>query len=160
VSARPGALLVAFALLACIASARAADDAARAADARLEAQVHSVASELRCLVCQNQTLADSNAELAQDLRREVREMLARGQSEAEVRAFMTARYGDFILYRPPLKATTVALWAGPFVLLAAGLWGLARIARNRRRVAGEAELTPEQRARVQALLGAAEHEPQ
>jgi cytochrome c-type biogenesis protein CcmH len=139
-------------------SAHAAQSAVPGSDRELEAKVQRVAGELRCLVCQNQTIADSHAELAQDLRREVREMLARGKSEAEVRAFMTERYGDFILYRPPLKASTLALWAGPFVLLGAGIWGLRRIARNRRRVAGEAALTDEQRARVQALVGAAEHE--
>ena len=127
-------------------------------DPVLEEKVQRIAQELRCLVCQNQTIADSNAELAQDLRREVREMLARGKSEAEVREFMTARYGDFILYRPPFKAATLALWVGPFLLLAAGIWGLRRIARNRRRVTGEPALTAEERARVQALVGAAEHE--
>ncbi len=148
-------LLVAVAFSA---GARAAEVVAPESDRELETKVQRVAEQLRCLVCQNQTIADSNAELAQDLRREVREMLARGKSEAEVRTFMTERYGDFILYRPPFKATTLALWAGPFLLLAAGIWGLRRIARNRRRVTGEPTLTAEQSARVQALVGGAEHE--
>src|SRR5258706_7076450 len=88
-------------------------------DPVLEKRVRDVAHELRCLVCQNQTLADSNAELAVDLRNSIREQLERGASERDVLDFMVARYGDFVLYRPPLKASTIALWAGPFVLLAA-----------------------------------------
>jgi cytochrome c-type biogenesis protein CcmH len=142
-------------LLACILAplAHAAQGEGKADDPELEAQVQRVASELRCLVCQNQTIADSNAELAQDLRREVRSMLAGGKSESEVREFMTQRYGDFILYRPPLKGTTLLLWVGPFLLLGAGAWQLRRVARNRRRIAGEAALTAEDEARVRSLLG-------
>lgn len=147
-------LAVVVLLLAAIA-AHAADGSGselQPADAALEARVQRVASELRCLVCQNQTLADSNAELAQDLRREVREMLARGESEEAVRAFMVARYGDFVLYRPPFKATTLLLWLGPFVLLAAGIWGLRRIAVERRRVVGSSSLSAEEQARLHALV--------
>ena len=106
----------------------AAEVAAPGADPQLEARVQRVAGELRCLVCQNQTIADSHAELAQDLRAQVRTMLASGKSEAEVREFMVARYGDFILYRPPFKSTTLLLWVAPFGLLLAGIWGLRRIA--------------------------------
>ncbi|HEV2431235.1 MAG TPA: cytochrome c-type biogenesis protein, partial [Burkholderiales bacterium] len=84
----------------------------------MDQRVSALANELRCLVCQNQTLADSNAPLAVDLRNQIREQLAAGKSEQEVTDFMVARYGDFVLYRPPLKATTVALWVGPFVFLA------------------------------------------
>jgi len=106
--------------------------------------------ELRCLVCQNQTLAESNAPLAVDLRNQVRSQLAAGKSEKEVVDFMVARYGDFVLYRPPLKAKTVALWAGPFVFLLAGFAWLARVLRRRRAPApqlGEAD-----RARAAKLL--------
>ena len=119
-------------------------------DAGLEQRVRDVALELRCLVCQNQTLADSNAELAVDLRNVIREQLAQGASERDVRAFMVARYGDFVLYRPPLKASTVALWAGPFVLLAAGLVLLVR--RLRRRPPEAQALTDAERARAAELL--------
>jgi len=119
-------------------------------DAGLEQRVRGVALELRCLVCQNQTLADSNAELAVDLRNVIREQLAQGASERDVRAFMVARYGDFVLYRPPLKASTVALWAGPFVLLAAGLVLLVR--RLRRRPPEAQALTDAERARAAELL--------
>jgi cytochrome c-type biogenesis protein CcmH len=101
-------------------------------DPRLDERVRDLAHELRCLVCQNQTIADSNAPLAQDLRGQIREQLAAGRSEDEVIDYMVARYGDFVLYRPPFKAATLALWIGPFVLLALGaliFW--RRVARRR-----------------------------
>ena len=119
-------------------------------DPVLEKRVREVAHELRCLVCQNQTLADSNAELAVDLRKVIREQLAKGASERDVRDFMVARYGDFVLYRPPLKASTIALWVGPFVLLAAGLFLLARRMRRRRPETGP--LSEAERARAAELL--------
>jgi cytochrome c-type biogenesis protein CcmH len=115
-----------------------------------EKRVAALASELRCLVCQNQTLADSNAPLAVDLRNQIREQLAAGKSEQDVVDFMVARYGDFVLYRPPLKASTVALWAGPFVFLALGVWLLAR--RLARRRPAEPELSDAERARAAKLL--------
>jgi len=96
----------------------AAKEAAPASDDPvLEARVMRVASELRCLVCQNQTIADSHADLAQDLRNQVRDMLRQGKSEAEILAYMTQRYGDFVLYRPPVKSTTTLLWFNPTILL-------------------------------------------
>jgi cytochrome c-type biogenesis protein CcmH len=121
-----------------------------AEDPILEKRVREVAHELRCLVCQNQTLADSNAELAVDLRNTIREQLARGASERDVRDFMVARYGDFVLYRPPLKASTIALWAGPFVLLALGALLLAR--RLRRRTPEAPTLSEAERTRAAELL--------
>jgi cytochrome c-type biogenesis protein CcmH len=116
----------------------------------LEKRVNALATELRCLVCQNQTLADSNAPLAIDLRNQVREQLKAGKSEQDVMDFMVARYGDFVRYRPPLKASTLALWAGPFIILLGGaglLWH-----RIRRRAAAEPELSEEARARAAKLL--------
>jgi cytochrome c-type biogenesis protein CcmH len=121
-----------------------------AQDQDIEKRVNQLAVELRCLVCQNQTLADSNAPLAVDLRKEIREQLKAGKSEQDVVDFMVARYGDFVLYRPPLKATTVALWAGPFAILAFGAWLLLR--RIRRRPAAEPELSEAERARAAKLL--------
>ena len=115
----------------------------------LEKRVAQLSNELRCLVCQNQTIADSNAPLAVDLRQQIREQLKSGRSEREVLEFMTARYGDFVLYRPPLKATTLALWVGPFVLLLAGAWILLR--RVRKRPAAP-ELSEEERVRAAKLL--------
>ena len=119
-------------------------------NAALERRVTDLAHELRCLVCQNQTLADSNAELALDLRRQIKEQLARGASEREVADYMVARYGDFVLYRPPLKATTVLLWAGPFLLLALGVFFLLK--RIRRQGGEAAPLSEAERARAAELL--------
>jgi len=135
---------------------QAADTPPADANRELEAQGQRVAQELRCLVCQNQTIADSNAELARDLRREVRQMLARGSSEKEVREFMVARYGDFVLYRPPVKATTVALWAGPFLLLFVGLWMARRILLSRRRAAAAGTLSSAEQDRLRALVSSEE----
>lgn len=104
----------------------------------LEARVQTLAAELRCLVCQNQSIADSNAPLAVDLRTQIREQLQAGRSEADVRRFMTDRYGDFILYRPPLDARTSVLWMGPGVLAVGGLLGLWGVLRRRARLADHA----------------------
>jgi cytochrome c-type biogenesis protein CcmH len=109
--------------------------------------------ELRCLVCQNQNLADSNAELARDLRREVHRMIVEGKSSQDVIDFMVARYGDFVLYRPPLKAKTLLLWGGPFVLgLGALVLLLVQLRRRRAEDAGATPLSDEDRARLRALL--------
>ena len=106
-----------------------------AADPALEARVMQVAAELRCLVCQNQTIADSNAELAVDLRNQVREQMRQGRSDDAIRSYMVERYGDFILYRPPVKASTALLWFGPLVLVVGGIGGLMLYVRQRRRLA-------------------------
>ena len=116
-----------------------------------KARAIEIAEQLRCLVCQNQTIADSNADLAVDLRRQVREQIAAGRTDREIIDFMTARYGDFVLYRPPFKATTVLLWGGPALLLAIGAFMLARLIRERR-AAESPPLTPEERARANRLL--------
>jgi cytochrome c-type biogenesis protein CcmH len=124
-------------LWACVAAAAAKDAAPAADDPVLEARMQRIAIELRCLVCQNQTIADSHAGLADDLRREIREQLTRGASDDQVVQYMTERYGDFIRYRPPVKASTVLLWAGPVVLLVAGLLVLALVLRRRSKLAPE-----------------------
>ena len=108
--------------------------------------------ELRCLVCQNQNLADSDADLAADLRREVYRMIIAGESDDAIIDFMVARYGDFVLYRPPLKAKTVLLWAGPFVLGVAGIAVLLVQLRRRRTRLAAAPLSDAERARLDALL--------
>lgn len=108
------------------------------ANPELEARMMAMASELRCLVCQNQTIADSHADLATDLRQQIREMLAKGQSEREIMDYMTQRYGDFVLYRPPFKASTVLLWAGPAVLMVFALGALVVVLRRRQRLGDEA----------------------
>ena len=120
-----------------------------AQNTEVDKRVTALAHELRCLVCQNQTLADSNAPLAVDLRNQIREQLAAGASERDVVDFLVARYGDFVLYRPPFKATTLALWIGPFVFLLAGAWLLRRLLRRR---APAPELSEADRARAAKLL--------
>ncbi|HEX5091611.1 MAG TPA: cytochrome c-type biogenesis protein [Burkholderiales bacterium] len=141
--ARLAALVLAVALAGAAAAAEVGQSALDKRAALLE-------QELRCLVCQNQTIADSNASLAQDLRREIREQLAKGASDQDVKDYMVARYGDFVLYRPPLRARTVLLWAGPFLLLALGAFFAWR--RVTRRRAAEAELPADERARAAKLL--------
>lgn len=112
---------------------------------------HSLIDELRCLVCQNQTIAESNADLASDLRREVYRMVEDGQSTEEIAGFMVARYGDFVLYRPPLHDRTILLWAGPFLLAAVGLAMLGVQLRRRRRTAA-APLGASERERIARIL--------
>ena len=119
----------------------------------LEVRYKQLNAELRCLVCQNQNVADSDAPLAQDLRREVFRMLHEGHSDAQIMQFMVQRYGDFVLYRPPVKRLTLALWAGPFVLMVLGLAFLWRVV-NRRRAAAAAQapLSAEDRERLRKLV--------
>jgi cytochrome c-type biogenesis protein CcmH len=121
-------------------------------DPAVEARLKHLAIELRCLVCQNQTLADSNAPLAEDLRREVREMIVKNMSDKEIIDFLVERYGDFVLYRPPLKATTTLLWVGPFVLLVAGATVLVITLRRRARKVVDVPVTDEEHRRVEQLL--------
>ena len=117
-----------------------------------EARLKHLAVELRCLVCQNQTLADSNAPLAEDLRREVRDMIAKNMSDQEIIEFLVSRYGDFVLYRPPLRATTTLLWVGPFALMAIGVTALVMTLRRRSRTVVEVSVTDEEHRRVEQLL--------
>ena len=119
------------------------------------ARAVQLANELRCLVCQNQSIAESNAELAVDLRRQIREQIAAGRSDDEIVDFMVTRYGDFVLYRPPFKAATLLLWLGPALLVLAGFWTLVRALRARRQ-AQAPPLTAEERERAERLLAAKE----
>jgi cytochrome c-type biogenesis protein CcmH len=145
-----------LAALAAPPAAHAGEAAPASADPVLEARVMALSSELRCLVCQNETIAASHADLAVDLRNQVREMLKRGASDAEVMDYMTSRYGDFVLYRPPLKSTTVLLWYGPALLLVGGLATLWWVLRRRSRMAPERfEAEPD----AAALPDAGSHKP-
>jgi cytochrome c-type biogenesis protein CcmH len=127
--------LAAAALCAAAAMpARAAEAPLVAANPQLEARMLRITAELRCLVCQNQTIADSHADLAVDLRQQVRELIDKGRSDAEIIAYMTDRYGDFVLYRPPFKSTTALLWAGPALLMVGGLAVLVMVLRRRARL--------------------------
>jgi len=116
-----------------------------------EQRYRALISELRCLVCQNQTIADSNADLAKDLRRQIREMIERGDSDQAIIEFMVARYGDFVLYRPPFKAMTALLWLGPFLFLVGGLIVMITVIRKRSRSTAPAPTEPEL-AQVRELL--------
>lgn len=117
-----------------------------------QARAVKLTEQLRCLVCQNQSIADSNAELAVDLRRQVRDQVAAGKSDQEIVDYMVARYGDFVLYRPPLRATTILLWVGPAMLLALGVFVLVRIVRQRRALPEAAPLSIAERERAERLL--------
>ena len=130
-----------------------ATEAALAADPVAEKRLQHLSEELRCLVCQNQTIADSNAELAQDLRREIRGMIRDGKSDRELIDFMVVRYGDFVLYRPPVQGNTLLLWGGPLALMLLGLAVLLRYLRRRAaRVADDAPLSADEASRAEALL--------
>ncbi|MBI3915981.1 MAG: cytochrome c-type biogenesis protein CcmH [Betaproteobacteria bacterium] len=142
------ALLLAVML---VAPAAAGEAAPAAEDPALEKRVIELAAELRCLVCQNQSLADSNAGLAVDLRNQIRERMREGQSESQIVDFMVARYGDFVLYRPPVKATTALLWFGPILLVVVGLVVLF-VRLRRRRAAAEPELSAVDHERAARLL--------
>lgn len=117
---------------------------------RQQQRFKSLIKELRCLVCQNQNIADSNADLAKDLRQQIYEMIGSGQSDQDIVDFMVARYGDFVLYRPPFKQTTVLLWIGPFMFLSIALLILYRITRHQQRVK---PLDEAQREYIKKLLG-------
>lgn len=121
-------------------------------NAAVEVQVQRLSAELRCLVCQNQTLADSHAELAQDLVQEIRKMAAKGMTDKEIIDYLVERYGDFVRYRPPLKASTVLLWLGPFALLLAGGFGLYIQLRRRQTMVIDTTLTEEEASKVRELL--------
>ncbi len=123
-----------------------------AADPVLEERVMKLSRELRCLVCQNETLADSRADLAEDLRNQIREQMKAGKSDEEIITFLTDRYGKFVLYRPPVDPTTYLLWFGPFVLLLAGLLLLFRYVKQRSGLIAESPLSVEERRRAEALL--------
>jgi cytochrome c-type biogenesis protein CcmH len=141
-------LLLALAM----ATGFAKDAAPLAEDPVVEARLIAISEEMRCLVCQNESLAGSRSELANDLRRELRTLIKAGKTDAEIREFMVARYGDFVLYRPPVKPTTWLLWAGPFVLMITGVVVLLVYLRRRNRAVGDEVLTDEESSRAAALL--------
>jgi cytochrome c-type biogenesis protein CcmH len=150
------ALVIAFALLAGAAFAQTAENRpeSQLSDPALEARARDIARNIRCLVCQNQSIEDSNADLARDLRTIVRERVQAGDDRTRVEAYLVARYGDWVLLKPPLKARTVALWLGPAVLLALGALGVALYFRRRRAEARPiAPLNEAEAARLKNLLG-------
>jgi cytochrome c-type biogenesis protein CcmH len=140
-----------LALLLC-GAAWAKEATPLADDPAVEQRLIAISEEMRCLVCQNESLAGSRADLALDLRRELRELIRQGKSDAEIREFMVSRYGDFVLYRPPVKPVTWLLWLGPFALMAGGIATLMLYLRRRSREVGEVALTDEESSRAVALL--------
>lgn len=121
-------------------------------DPQLEQRARNISADLRCLVCQNQSIDDSNATLAKDLRILVREHLKAGESDEQIRAYLVARYGNFILLKPPFAWDTLLLWLSPFVLLALGGWAVWGSSRTRRAEAAPAPLSTEESAKLSALL--------
>ncbi len=146
-------LIMALLIGVCCGMGYAGDAVPVAEDPVIEARVQSLSELLRCLVCQNQNLADSHADLAIDLKNQVRDMLKQGQSEKEIIDYMVQRYGDFVLYRPPLKSTTWLLWGGPFVLFGLGLFGLFMHLRRRHKTAAVPLSEGEHGAAVRLLNG-------
>lgn len=147
------AFLLAFALLACAPPATATVFEPREwSDERYRQRYHDLIEELRCLVCQNQSIADSDADLAADLRRIVYEMLERGESDEAITAYMTERYGSFVLYRPPLTPSTLALWAGPVLFAILGGAILFATLKRRRARGGARDLSAAERERVAHLI--------
>ena len=132
--------------------ATAKEAAPMAEDLAIEKRMVAISEELRCLVCQNESLSGSHAELAQDLRREIRKMIGEGKTDQEILDFMVARYGDFVRYRPPMKPTTWLLWGGPFLLMAVGVAALIAFLRRRAKDNAAPVLSEEERRRAAALL--------
>jgi cytochrome c-type biogenesis protein CcmH len=144
---------LALILLMLVAGAAVAREAAPVSDEpALEQRVMRLSTELRCLVCQNETLADSRADLAIDLRNQIRDQMRTGKTDDEIKAWLTDRYGDFVLYRPPVKSGTWMLWFGPFVLLIAAVAALLGYLHRRRARTAGAQVTAEQHRQAQALL--------
>lgn len=144
-------------LLSLSCSALAADTPASFTNPALAVRYEALLGELRCMVCQNQTLQDSHAELAQDLRDEVRRLLEKGDTDIEIRAYLVARYGDFVLYSPPLKRSTWLLWLGPFVLLVIAIAVVVML--SRRRAPPPPPLNETDSARLAAALAKSGDQP-
>jgi cytochrome c-type biogenesis protein CcmH len=142
-------------LLVCFSVVVAKEAQPSAADPVLEERLQKLSKELRCLLCQNETLADSRVPLALDLKSQIRDQMKAGKSDKEIINYLTARYGKFILYNPPVDPTTYLLWFGPFVLLFAGLWVLFRYLKQRRELIIEQPLSADERDRAETLLKAA-----
>ncbi len=144
-------LLAAVLCLTLACTVQADDARPLAEDPVVEARLQQIAEEVRCLVCQNESLAASQADLANDLRREIRAQIRQGRTDAQIMDFLVSRYGDFVRYRPPFNATTLLLWGGPFVALLAGVCGLLVLLR-RRPAGAPTTLTEDERRRAAALL--------
>ncbi len=143
-----------FTILAsfCLATSIVGQVAQPIEDPAIESRMRNLTKQLRCLVCQNETLADSQAPLAEDLRREIREQIRAGKTDQEIMAYVSQRYTDFVLYNPPVKATTYLLWFGPFALLLLGTAFLYRYLKRRREIIEVKPLTADERRRAEKFL--------
>ena len=139
-------------VLISLAAPALAKDAKPVEDPQIEQRMQALTQQLRCLVCQSETLADSQAEWAVDIRQQIREQMKAGKSDKEITAFLTQRFGDFVLYNPPVKATTYLLWFGPFVLLLGGTFLLYRYVKHRREIIQDQPLTADEHKRAEELL--------
>ena len=149
-----------FLIIACVlslSSAFANEAAPLADDPVTEQRLISISEEMRCLVCQNESLAGSRSDLANDLRREIRILIKEGKSDDQIRSFMVERYGDFVLYRPPVKPVTWLLWIGPFVILGIGIAGLLMYLRRRNSSIPAVTLTDSDNQKIDAMLNAADN---
>ena len=146
-------LAVLFACLMLLTPAYAVEPGEVMADPALEARARNLSADLRCLVCQNQSIDDSHAPLAKDLRLLVRERLAAGDSDEQVRTYLVQRYGDFVLLKPPLRIGTLLLWGAPLMVLLAGGFGLLLASRRRVSVTATSSLSADEQARLDKLLG-------
>ena len=144
-------IVLIFGLLS-FATAVIAKEAEPNEDPQIEQRMKNLTEQLRCLVCQNETLADSHADLAEDLRKQIREQMKAGKTDKEIIAYLTDRYGDFVLYKPPVKTTTYLLWFGPFVLLGGGTLVLYRYLSRRRKMIQEKPLSAEERRQAAEIL--------
>jgi len=144
--------LTLFLLALSAVSLQAREAAPLAQDEATEKRLVAIASELRCLVCQNESLSGSHAELANDLRREIRTLIQEGKSDTEIMDFMVSRYGDFVRYRPPLKGTTLLLWFGPGLLLVGGFGTLVLYLRRRGKAINDSPLSAEEQQQAERLL--------
>jgi cytochrome c-type biogenesis protein CcmH len=145
-------LIVSILILLACGALWAKDAVPLAEDPVVEKRLIAISEEMRCLVCQNESLAGSRADLAQDLRRELRGLIKEGKSDAEIKEFMVSRYGDFVLYRPQVKPLTWLLWAGPFVFMIAGIAALIAYLRRRSREVKDEPLSDAETKRAEALL--------
>ena len=147
-------IILLLAVLLSLLGATLAKEAEPNEDPKIEQRMKLLTEQLRCMVCQNETLDASRADLAENLRKEIREQIKAGKSDQEIIAFLTQRYGDYVLYNPPVKKTTYLLWFGPFVLLIGGTAVLYRYVRNRREMIKETPLSAEERKRAEEILNA------
>src|SRR6266853_3644676 len=151
----PISLVFFSAVLLCLPVIAITKEAKPVEDPQIEQRMQALTQQLRCLVCQSETLADSRADLAEDLRREIREQMKAGKSDREIIAYLTDRYGDFVLYKPPVKPTTYLLWFGPFVFLIGGTIILYRFVSRRRELIHEEPLTADERKQAEEILRSA-----